>query len=149
MPRPLLLLLAHPGLVLVGQVSPHSARLLGAQVERDVLLALVEDAQLRALVGVDDGEHAGDGFADVVAGALLVSERLFLLAISYLRRMVWHLRGRVCDMRETVHLCQLRLRTTSDLLCPQLHQLLLQLIQLLPQLLLVLPPERGGLNLSR
>lgn len=55
----------------VGLVLGHSpadgASLLGAEVEGQVLLALVEDAELSALVGVDDGEDASDRLADVVA----------------------------------------------------------------------------------
>ena len=47
--------------------------MLGAEVERQVLLALVEDAELSALVGVDDGEDASDRLADVVAVAQLAS----------------------------------------------------------------------------
>lgn len=66
-PLPLLLLLRHAVLLVGRQVSPHGARELGAEVERQVLLVLVEDAQLRALVGIDDGENAGDALADVVA----------------------------------------------------------------------------------
>ena len=54
MPLPLLLLLRHQALLVLRQVSPDCAGLLGTEVERDVLLALVEDAQLRALVRVDD-----------------------------------------------------------------------------------------------
>jgi hypothetical protein len=54
------------GLVL-GQSPADGAGLLGAEVEGQVLLALVEDAELSALVGVDDGEDASDRLADVVA----------------------------------------------------------------------------------
>lgn len=48
--------------------QPPSNRscLLWSQIERQVLLFGVEKAQLLALVGVDDGENAGDGFAEVV-----------------------------------------------------------------------------------
>lgn len=67
MRRPLLLLLAlNAGLVL-RQAPPDGPSLLRAQVQRQVFLVLVEDAELRALVGVDDGEDASDGFAEVVA----------------------------------------------------------------------------------
>lgn len=67
MRRPLLLLLAlNAGLVL-RQAPPDGPRLLRAQVQRQVFLVLVELAELRALVGVDDGEDASDGFAEVVA----------------------------------------------------------------------------------
>ena len=50
----LLLPLRQSVLVLLRQSPPDRARLLRAEVERDVLFAFVEDAELRALVGVDD-----------------------------------------------------------------------------------------------
>lgn len=53
-------------------------------------------------------------------------------------------RSRVKD----VHLVELGLRTAGNLLCPQLHQLALELVELLLQLLLVLAPELGGLDLA-
>ena len=40
------------------------------------------------------------------------------------------------------------MRTTGDLLCSQLHELLLQLVELLLQILLVLAPKLGGLDLA-
>ena len=66
MPLPLLLLLRHPAGLLLGERAALGAGELGPQVEGQVLLLLVEDAELVALVGVDDGEDAGDVFADVV-----------------------------------------------------------------------------------
>jgi len=51
----------------LGHSPADGAGLLGAEVEGHVLLALVEDAELSALVGVDDGEDAGDRLADVMA----------------------------------------------------------------------------------
>lgn len=47
-----------------------------------------------------------------------------------------------------VHLVQLALSTTGDLLSPELDELLLQLIALLLQLLLVLAPELRSLDLA-
>lgn len=47
-----------------------------------------------------------------------------------------------------VHLVQLALSTTGNLLGPQLDELLLQLIALLLQLLLVLAPELVGLDFA-
>ena len=47
--------------------SPDGASLLGSEVKREVFLVLVEDAELRALVRVDDGENSCDRFAEVVA----------------------------------------------------------------------------------
>jgi len=63
----LLGLLELAGRVLLGQTATDGAGLLWAEVERDVLLVLVEEAELGALVGVDDGQNLGDGLADVVA----------------------------------------------------------------------------------
>ena len=50
------------------QTSPDRTSLLRSQIERQVLFLRVEETKLLALVGVDDGEDAGDGFAEVVAG---------------------------------------------------------------------------------
>lgn len=71
----LLLLLGDDALLLLGKSPSESAGLLGAEVERQVLLALVEDAELRALVDVDDGEDTGDRLADVVAVKKKISIR--------------------------------------------------------------------------
>lgn len=77
MPLLLGLLLGDEVLLVLGHSPADGAGLLRAEVERQVLLALVEDAELGALVGVDDGEDTGDRLADVVAvGATLVSMRL-------------------------------------------------------------------------
>lgn len=53
--------------VLRAQASADGAGLLGSEVEGSVLLVLVEEAELLALSGVDDGQSAGDRLADVVA----------------------------------------------------------------------------------
>lgn len=63
----LLLLLGDAGGVGLGQAATDGPRLLRAQVERQVLLLRVEQAQLVALVGVDHGQGSGDGFAEVVS----------------------------------------------------------------------------------
>lgn len=49
------------------KTSADGAGLLRSEVERRVLLGLVEKAELLALGCVDDGESAGDRLADVVA----------------------------------------------------------------------------------
>jgi hypothetical protein len=68
---PLLLLLGDDRSLVLGESSADGAGLLGAEVERSVLLALVEEAELGPLVGVDDGEDLGDTLANVVnAGEL-------------------------------------------------------------------------------
>jgi hypothetical protein len=51
----------------LGELAAQLTGELGAEVERHVLLVLVEQTQLGALVGVDDGEDTGDRLADVVA----------------------------------------------------------------------------------
>ena len=63
----LLRLLQGLGLLLRRQTATDSTGLLRAKVEGKVLLVLVEDAELRALLEVDDGQGAGDGLAEVVA----------------------------------------------------------------------------------
>lgn len=63
----LLLLLRHSAGILLRQRTTDRSSLLGSQVEGQVLLLGVEQAQLVALVGIDDGQGAGDGFAEVVS----------------------------------------------------------------------------------
>lgn len=63
----LLLLLGDACRILWRQTAADGASLLGTKIEWQVLLFLVEETELGALVGVDDGEHASDRFADVVA----------------------------------------------------------------------------------
>lgn len=64
----LLLRLVQLGVGLSGRkTSSDSASLLGAEIQRQVLLVLVEQAELGALLEVDDGEDASDRLADVVA----------------------------------------------------------------------------------
>lgn len=38
-----------------------------SEIEREVLLVLVEEAELRSLVGVNDCEDLGNGLSDIVA----------------------------------------------------------------------------------
>ena len=80
----LLLLLGNDALLLGGEGSPQSAGLLCAEVEGKVLLALVEDAELRALVDVDDGEDTGDGLADVVTVRRKKYPSELVLSVSFL-----------------------------------------------------------------
>lgn len=122
------------GLVL-RQASPDRPRLLRPQVQRRVLFVLVKESQLGALARVDDREHLGDGFAQVVA--TLVSGAT----------VIW--RGLRCSANKTnSHLDQLRRRSAGNLLCPQLSQLRLQLPQLLGEILLVLRPELARLDFA-
>lgn len=63
----LLLLLGDPAGVLLAQSSADGASLLGSEVEREVLLLLVEQAELVSLVGVDDGQDSSDRLAEIVS----------------------------------------------------------------------------------
>jgi hypothetical protein len=58
--RSLLLLLGGSAGVLLAQSSADGTSLLCSEVEREVLLLCVEQAQLVSLVGVDDSEDSGD-----------------------------------------------------------------------------------------
>ena len=49
------------------QSPPDGSCLLRTQIEREILLLRVEEAELLALIGVDDCQDAGDGFAEVGA----------------------------------------------------------------------------------
>lgn len=61
------LLLGGPGGLVLGEAAAEVAGELGAEVERGVLLVLVEQTQLGALVGVDDGEDTSNRLANVAA----------------------------------------------------------------------------------
>lgn len=63
----LLRLLQLPGGVLRGEAAADGTSLLGAEVEGQELLVLVEQAELVSLLGVDDGQDTGDRLAEVVA----------------------------------------------------------------------------------
>lgn len=63
----LLLLLSHSSGILWRQASSNGSGLLCSEIERQVLLALVEDSQLVSLVGVDDCEGSGDRFSQIVS----------------------------------------------------------------------------------
>ena len=67
MDLPLPLLLGDLGGLVFGEPAAHGTGESGAEVEREVFLVLVEQAQLGALVRVDDGEDTGDRLADVAA----------------------------------------------------------------------------------
>lgn len=70
---PLLLLLGDDRCLMLCQSPPNRSRLLRAKIQWEVLLFLVKKSELGALLGVDVGEDAGDGFADVMTGAILAS----------------------------------------------------------------------------
>jgi hypothetical protein len=79
---PLRHLLQHSCLVLLGQPSPDSPRLLRSEVEREVFLVLVEEAELSALVGVDDGEDFGNRFTEIVAGGFSTCQLKFPVVLA-------------------------------------------------------------------
>lgn len=64
----LLLLFRHQPLFLLSQPPPNRPGLFRSQIKRQILLLLVEQAQLRSLVCVDHGKDFGDGFTEVVTG---------------------------------------------------------------------------------
>lgn len=157
----LLLLLGDDALLVLGKSPSHGAGLLGAEVEREVLLVLVEDTELRTLVDVDDGEDTGDRLADVVAVEENLSERGFFCFLSNSNARVWAFGDRVsCPSlpphhpwlfpeESNAHSVKLGRTGAGNLLGAELNQLGLQLIQLLLELILVLAPELGGLDFGR
>lgn len=60
MNRTLLRLVQDLAALVLAQTSSDGASLLGSEIEGEVLLALVEEAELCALVGVDDGQDLCD-----------------------------------------------------------------------------------------
>ena len=52
----------------LGQTSANSACLLWSEVEGNILLALVEEAELRSLIGINYCEDLCDRFPQIVAG---------------------------------------------------------------------------------
>ena len=67
MDLPLPLLLGDLVSLGLGETAAHVAGELGTEVKGEVFLVLVEQTQLRALVGVDDGENTSDGLAALAA----------------------------------------------------------------------------------
>jgi hypothetical protein len=61
----LALLVGGTGSLVLGETAADLTGELGAEIEGSVLLALVEETELGALVGVDDGHHAGNRLADI------------------------------------------------------------------------------------
>lgn len=62
----LALLLRLEGGLVLGESAAEGTGEAGSEVKRSVLLVLVEQTELGALVGVDDGENASDRLANVV-----------------------------------------------------------------------------------
>lgn len=95
----LLCLKSLPCRLVLGQPPPDGTGSLGAEIERKVLLALVEDAELLALGSVDDSQDTGNRLADIMA----VIVGLVRLA---LRRLL-NTRG-AARSRKSIHLGELR-----------------------------------------
>jgi hypothetical protein len=126
--------------VLLGQAATDGTGLLGPEVKGQVLLVLVEEAELGPLLGVDDGQDTGDRLAEIVA----VREKTPMSAkrcpCSPSRTSPpfagrpWSARVRI-----DVHFVELGARG-DDLLDAKLAQLRLELTELLGELVLVLRP---------
>jgi hypothetical protein len=136
---PLLLSLRLQRRLLLGQMAAHGARELGPQVEGRVLLLLVEQAELGALRGVDDGEDAGDAFPDVG------SVRAFRQ--SSCSSNFNPPRGPQFCIR--LHPVQLGRSATGDLLRAQRDELLPHVLELLHQVIFALAPQLVGFDVAR
>lgn len=79
----LALALSLEGGLVLGEAAAESTGEPGAEVKRKVLLVLVEEAELGALVGVDDGEDTSDRLADVVAVEIIISVFLLFPYLSF------------------------------------------------------------------
>jgi len=64
--RPLLRLQQGLLALVLAQASSDGTGLLRSEVEGEVFLVLVEEAELCSLVGVDDCEDLGDGLSDIM-----------------------------------------------------------------------------------
>jgi len=65
--RPLLRLQQGLLALVLAQASSDGTGLLRSEVEREVFLILVEEAELCSLVGVDDCENLGNRLSDIMA----------------------------------------------------------------------------------
>lgn len=90
----LLDLLQRLAALVLAQTSTDGASLFWAEIEREVLLVLVEEAELRSLVGVDDCEDLCDRLADVVTEKKNTISLLLLLSLPTL--LVLFPSGGVC-----------------------------------------------------
>lgn len=136
---PLLLLLRGAGRLVLVESSADGTGGLDAEVERSVLLALVEQAELSALLGVDDGQGPGDGLANIVAVPISSALRSSTSRVSALSRFS-------LGSRSKLHLRELRRSTGGDLLAAEGGKLLLELIELLEEVLLGLRPQLSCFN---
>jgi hypothetical protein len=121
-------------------VAAHGARELGPQVEGRVLLLLVEEPELGALCGVDDGEDAGDAFPDVV------SARLGSVVCAPQSKA--SLRDGFPRLRCRLHPVQLGRGAARALLRAETNEFLSHLLELLHQLVLALAPQGVRLDVA-
>lgn len=81
--RTLLCLLQGHRTLGLAETSADGTGLFWAEIERHVLFVLVEEAELGALVGVNDCEDLGDRLADIVAAErILISSLLIFSSTS-------------------------------------------------------------------
>jgi hypothetical protein len=155
------LLLGDQRSLVLGEPSANGAGLLGSEVEREVLLVLVEQTQLGALVGVDDGQDAGDRLAEVVAEkknpnvslvplfSLFPSKRIPVVVFSPVSPYHAIRLSFGKKLKLNAHSGELGGSTASDLLDTKLVQLGLELVKLLREVILAFSPELTGLDLGR
>jgi hypothetical protein len=97
--RPLLRLQQGLLALVLAQASSDGTGLLRSEVEGEVFLVLVEEAELCSLVGVDNCEDLGDGLSDIMA---IDAEKLVVhisrngvwgsgLSAQVSRQIEWHL----------------------------------------------------------
>lgn len=67
----------------LGQSASDGAGQFRSEVEGQIFLLLIEDAELCALIGVDDRQDFGDGFAEVMTVFSWSQHFPFSLSICY------------------------------------------------------------------
>jgi len=72
-------LLEHDRFFLDRETATNSTGLLRAEIERQVLLAFVEETELSSLLGVEDRENAGNGLSEIMNLVQLRARRSDLL----------------------------------------------------------------------
>jgi hypothetical protein len=103
------------------------------------------------LLGVDDGQNAGDGLAQIVAVGESFNQYFsssFCSSVTPISFLIVVFLFRRRASRECSHLVQLA-AGRNDLLDAQLAELSLELAELLHQIILALVPKLDGLNFAR
>ncbi len=133
----LLGLLQCAGGVLRREATADGAGVLRPEIEREVLLVLVEEAELSTLLGVDDGQDTSDRLSEIVAIAGKKTRSAHCIPPCPARTSSSSsARG---FPEENIHLVELGARR-NDLLDAKLAELSLQLTKLLGEIVLVLGP---------